>query len=290
MLLDGRAPQTDGEHRADVGIAGHAAERFGARGDLLGHEHRAAAEGSRRRSSSLRRLHPQHDPSGAGLVRRPVELHDHRRAQLLGGGGRLVLGTGPQVRSERDTGARQQDRGLVLGQRAATRRELADVRRGRSDGRPSRAPAGDAGEGERGFARAAEQRQVELPRELLDAGGWIGRVNRDHGREDVSALRGGAERAHDHLAPALLALPPELREVDLGDDDVEGAGAHEDVERSWEDLVLVGHGPGVEGVAGREEVRERRRQRIGEVVWEHRQVESRGICGVGEERTLTTRL
>ena len=125
---------------------------------------------------------------------------------------------------------------------------------------------------------------------LGDLGPGIDRRDRCHGWEDVQARRRLGERLDDHEAPFVLLGAAELRLVGLRDDDVEGARAHEHLERSREDDLGLVDRPGVERVAGREVVREAPDQLGGHCFGERLERHPGRLGLVGEKRALAARL
>jgi hypothetical protein len=81
-------------------------------------------------------------------------------------------------------------------------------------------------------------------------------VHGRNGGEDRSAFGRRGERPDDDLDPNLLGRPAELREIDLGEQDVVGAGGGQQLERARIDLVGVVDRPRIERVAGHQVVRE----------------------------------
>ncbi len=122
-----------------------------------------------------------------------------------------------------DAEAFENERRLVLGQRSRPDEEVGDVglRRGSRDGREG-PPIRDAGDRAHRVARAAEKRHVELARKLLEPARRVGAVHGRHGAEDVSPLVPQAsERSQRQLAPLVVRPVAELREIGLGEEDVE---------------------------------------------------------------------
>ena len=106
----------------------------------------------------------------------------------------------------------------------------------------------------------------------------------------VGAVHRVCERAHEQLAPHLARGVPELRQVDLREQDVERARLRHQLERGREhDLDLVDR-PGVERVPGRDEVR----KPLSQLRASSSGSGSNGIAGslgvVGEQRALAAGL
>ena len=140
-------------------------------------------------------------------------------------------------------------------------------------------------------ARAAQESDVQLSCELPEPSRGIGAVHGRHRSEEAVPILGEARQgAKRQLAPLVVRPVAELREVRLGDEDVELARRGEQLERSRVDLRLVGDAPGVEWIPGCEVVRERLRERLRELVGERleRNPGSRGL--VCEQCALTARL
>ena len=238
---------------------------------------------------------PRTTPPRAALVRRAVELDDDRAAELVGDARGLLGRGGSAPRRERHAEALEDERRLVLGERAAASpggRDTSGTSRRLGDGR-------DGPHGARRFASAsiASRGPRRSGTSSSRASSWnaprrVGAVDGRHRAEDARVRsRSARERAQRQLAPLVVRRVAELRQVGLRDEDVERARLGHELERARVDeLALVCDAPRVERVSGREVVRERGAQARRELGRERLERDPGRLRLVGEQRALAARL
>ncbi len=185
---------------------------------------------------------------------RPVGLDDDRKPELGSCSGGFGRRGSPPARREADAVALEHERRVVL--RQCTRPEkVAEIDRVARRNTTTRPPAGYRGQRAQTVLGASQERHVAFAGERGDPVRRIRDMHGRHGREGGSALHGVGESANDHLAPDRFVGPTKVRQVDLGDQDVVGAGLRQQGERARIHDRLVGDRPCVERVARGEEVR-----------------------------------
>ncbi len=231
-------PAPDGEHRAEIGIAGHAARAPRRRTrPASGHEHRPP-EASRGRGRLVGARHAEHDAAVARLVRETVDLDHDRESELR-----------RQPRPLRGPAARRRGRerhAVALERRAPTRarssappassrsrdvRSLTRVgrrRRRAASGRRARAPAS------RRAGRAAAARSSSRASSWKRCGGSA-LCTVDARREQIVLRPRGARAFAASARTSPRCRVAELRQVGLPEQHVERARVGHQLQRAGVD-------------------------------------------------------